>query len=344
MKKITLLLSAIVILMASCGDKNAYTITGSIEGEAYEGKAIYLQALDDNFENKINIDTAYVKDGKFKFTGLAESGPTLNFISYGKDDQNMTRFPLAIEPGNIKINIAEDMGSSFIKGTPMNDRLLSLLSGMGQTGRPDSEILYDEFVKDNMQNYIGVYFFVHIADDLSVEQKKELLAAIAPEYKENAKIKRIEKQLMRQQAQDATAVGNTFTDVKGKTPEGKDAALSDYAGKDKYVLVDFWASWCPPCREEMPKLVDLYSKYKNKGLEIVGISLDKDNEAWKNGITKLKITWPQISDLKHWDSDLSGAYGVNGIPHLLLIDKDGKIIERGLGAQEMGAKLAELLK
>jgi len=142
---------------------------------------------------------------------------------------------------------------------------------------------------------------------------------------------------------EATAVGKQFSDVKGFNLAGKEVKLSDYAGKGKVVLVDFWASWCGPCRQAMPDLVATYQKYKNKGLEIVGISLDNNKDAWAKATDNLKITWPQFSNLKGWDEDCAATYGVNGIPHTILIDKDGKITARGLGEDELNIKLEELL-
>lgn len=339
MKKITLFLFAIAILMVSCGDKNAYTITGTVSEKEYEGTAVYLQALGTDFESKVDIDSTSIENGKFKFSGLASDVPTINFLRFG--DKGF--LPLILEPGKIKISLGDKEDLPIIKGTPINETFFALITRVGADDSSDNPLVYN-YLKDNIQSQFGAYFFAQIADRLSYEQKKELFASIAPEFKNNVRIKRIEDELRAQEVEVATAVGNTFTDLKAKDPEGKEAALSDYAGKGKYVLVDFWASWCPPCREEMPKLVELYAKYKDKDFEIVGISLDKEGEAWKNGINKLNITWPQISDLKYWDSALSAAYGVNGIPHLLLIDKDGKIIERGLNANEMAAKLAELIK
>jgi peroxiredoxin len=141
-----------------------------------------------------------------------------------------------------------------------------------------------------------------------------------------------------------TAVGQVFTDFEMETPDGKSAKLSDYAGKGKVVLVDFWASWCGPCRSEMPRLIATYEKYKSKGFEIVGVSLDADRESWKNGIEQLGITWPQISDLKYWNSEGGKLYGVRSIPHTVLIDKDGTIVARGLQGVELQQSLDQLLE
>ena len=142
----------------------------------------------------------------------------------------------------------------------------------------------------------------------------------------------------------ATAVGQKFTDFEMQTPDGKPVKLSDYAGKGKVVLVDFWASWCGPCRREMPNLVEAYKQYKGKNFEIVGVSLDQDGEAWKKAIKDLGITWPQMSDLKYWDCEGARLYAVSSIPHTVLIDGEGTIIARGLHGEGLQEKLAETLK
>lgn len=142
----------------------------------------------------------------------------------------------------------------------------------------------------------------------------------------------------------ATAVGQKFTDFEMQTPEGKTVKLSDYVGKGKVVLVDFWASWCGPCRREMPNLVEAYAKYKNKNFEIVGVSLDQSADAWKEAIKKLNITWPQISDLKYWNCEGAQLYAVSSIPHTVLIDGEGTILARGLHGDELQEKIAEAVK
>jgi peroxiredoxin len=142
----------------------------------------------------------------------------------------------------------------------------------------------------------------------------------------------------------ATAVGQKFTDFEMQTPEGKTVKLSDYVGKGKVVLVDFWASWCGPCRREMPNLVEAYAKYKNKNFEIVGVSLDQSADAWKEAIKKLNITWPQMSDLKYWNCEGAQLYAVSSIPHTVLIDGEGTILARGLHGDELQEKIAEAVK
>ncbi|MDR2805779.1 MAG: TlpA family protein disulfide reductase, partial [Dysgonamonadaceae bacterium] len=119
---------------------------------------------------------------------------------------------------------------------------------------------------------------------------------------------------------------------------------SDYAGKGKYVLLDFWASWCPPCRREMPALVELYNTYKDKNFEIVGYSLDETADDWKKGIEELHITWPQLSDCVKWKSIPVQTYDIHGIPNTVLIDPQGIIIAKGLRGEKLAEKLQELLQ
>ena len=122
--------------------------------------------------------------------------------------------------------------------------------------------------------------------------------------------------------------------------EGKPIKLSSLKGK--YVLVDFWASWCGPCRQENPNNVRLYNQYKNKGFEIYGVSLDKDKEAWKKAISDDHLNWIHVSDLQQWNSPVVKMFDIEGIPFTLLLDKDGKIIAKGLRGRALELKLKEI--
>jgi len=137
--------------------------------------------------------------------------------------------------------------------------------------------------------------------------------------------------------------GEKFIDVSGFNLDGQRVSLSDYAGKGKVVLIDFWASWCGPCIRAMPELISIYNEYKDRGFEIVGISFDNNKESWKKATEDLNITWPQFSNLKGWAEDAGIPYGVQSIPNLVLIDKHGNIIERNLKGNALRAKLEELL-
>lgn len=138
--------------------------------------------------------------------------------------------------------------------------------------------------------------------------------------------------------------GTLFTDVEMADSTGAMRHLSEFVGKGKYVLVDFWASWCGPCRAEMPVVKAAYEKYHEKGFDIVGLSLDNDRKAWLGAIRRMGLSWHHLSDLKGWESVGAKAYGVNSIPATLLIGPDGRIVASGLRGEELEKKLAEIFR
>ncbi len=374
MNKISsLLFVAIVILMASCKEKptlKEYTLTGNL-ATASDSLLVYLQAMDENTGEFVSVDTTTVKNGTFVFKGLVSDSSSLRFISTEGISKPVL---IAIETGNINISF-DTAFVATVKGTPLNDKYqefankrseitkeLRALSKLGQeadkagTATPQLEkeldTKYDslyailnkevfDFTKANIKNTLGVYTLIERGVSFDATQLKELLPAVDPKMKTNVRIQKLEKRL---EALEATEIGKQFVDIKGTTPDGKELSLSQYAGKGKIVLVDFWASWCGPCRKEMPNVVEAYKKFKDKGFEIVGVSLDDDKAAWEKGIKDLNITWLQVSDLKGWKTELGAAYAVNSIPHMVLLDKDGKIIAKNLTGDQLLAKLAELLK
>ena len=196
-------------------------------------------------------------------------------------------------------------------------------------------------IAKNITNLVGVHLLKNNYYYLEVDELDPLMPQIPAEFANDEVIIKIKGNVEKMKA---TAVGQKFTDFEMATPDGKPVKLSDYVGKGKVVLIDFWASWCGPCRREMPNLVEAYAQYKNKGFEIVGVSLDQSGEAWKDAIEKLNITWPQMSDLKYWNSEGAQLYAVSSIPHTVLIDGEGTIIARGLHGEELQTKLAEVLK
>ncbi|MCB9282580.1 MAG: TlpA family protein disulfide reductase [Lewinellaceae bacterium] len=139
---------------------------------------------------------------------------------------------------------------------------------------------------------------------------------------------------------EAFVEGGTAPDFKQTTPDGKEFGLSDLRGK--VVLVDFWASWCGPCRRENPNVVKMYQKYKDQGFTVLSVSLDTDKTRWMNAIESDGLTWNHISDLKGWQNSVAQMYGVHSIPHTVLVDKEGKIIARNLRGATLEAKLAEI--
>lgn len=140
---------------------------------------------------------------------------------------------------------------------------------------------------------------------------------------------------------ESVAVGKKAPGITQLTPEGDPLSLSDLKGK--YVLIDFWASWCPPCRKESPELVATYTEFKDKNFEILGVSFDKNMEDWVAAIKKDNRNWKHISDLQHWSNGAGIVYGVRAIPQNVLVNPDGKIIARNLHGDQLKQKLSEIL-
>ena len=155
---------------------------------------------------------------------------------------------------------------------------------------------------------------------------------------------RTEEQKAADRAAKNAFIGQQFTDFEMADTLGNTHKLSEYVVDGHWLLVDFWASWCGPCRREMPNVVAAYEKFHAQGLEIVGVSLDGRKEPWVKAIATLNMPWTHLSDLKAWDSLVTKVYKINAIPDNLLIDPQGKIVARDLSGEELQAKLAEVFK
>ena len=178
--------------------------------------------------------------------------------------------------------------------------------------------------------------FGYYADAVDVSP---LYNALDKKIKASASGMKVKKML---DAYEATAIGKIAPDIKQQDTLGNAVSLSSFRGK--YVMVDFWASWCGPCRQENPNVVVAYNRFKNKNFTILGISLDQDKDAWQAAIAKDNLTWNHMSDLKQWQSEAVMTYGFEGIPFNVLIDPTGKIIASGLRGEDLGKKLEEVLK
>ena len=215
-------------------------------------------------------------------------------------------------------------------------------------------------LEENNNSLIPVAFVEHLPSVVSAadnwnkalgEQKLEEILAANPALADHPYVVDLKSRMAatdaqrRQNADRRQAfIGEKFRDLVESDPKGKSHKLSEYVGRGKWVLVDFWASWCGPCKAEMPNVTAAYRKYHRKGFEIVGLSFDQDKDAWVKAIKDWDMPWIHLSDLKYWESVAAGVYSVNGIPDNLLIDPQGTIVARGLRGGDLEAKLAEIFK
>ncbi|MCC8197281.1 MAG: AhpC/TSA family protein [Tannerellaceae bacterium] len=377
MKKI-LLLTATVMMTVSCSEKPGYEIKGTVTHPDLEGTYVYLEeyGLGSNGVHAGNrLDSALVQNGSFTFTGVQEE-PVLRTIRFDDYIVPPTRVPggqnmphastFILENGKLQITLDEQQ--SHAKGTPENDAYAALqaqilnlriqqsdLTGLMNSDDPaiaqqaedryetienDITALVKDYILKNTDKQTGGKLLYDFRYNLSEEERKEIIDRADATF---VAVPGVEKVVDHLTVLQKVAIGKEFTDFEMADTKGQLHPLSEYVGNGKVVLVDFWASWCPPCRRDMPLLVEAYRKYKGKGFEIVGISLDSNQAAWEKGIKDLNITWPQLSDLQGWKNAGAAIYGVNSIPHTVLIDKDGKIIDKYIHGADLDAKLATLL-
>jgi peroxiredoxin len=195
--------------------------------------------------------------------------------------------------------------------------------------------------------YMKSLLYAQVFEDS--EKAVVLMTKLQKDFPESSQAKNAEKIIASMERQATAAkiskslvVGNSFPDFKEKDLDGKPLSVSQYKGK--VLLVDFWATWCPPCRAELPNVLKTYATYHDKGFEIVGISLDNDEQTLRDFLKKNKMPWQQYFDGKGWESKLTGVYGVTAIPATYLLDTEGKIVGQGLRGEDLEAAVAKLVK
>ena len=358
-----------VFMFFLCGCKNnsnILRIKGKIDSD--NTTKIYHIIADLNNQPK-TLDTLDINQGIFELeTELNE--PSFHFLQIS--GQNGT-FPFIAESGTVKINLFKDsLGASKATGTISNDDFMRYknetkpyiesLNGIGNDLQQamilkDSLLVQDlqeqyQDVRDQIQNYelnflknspnslISILILERFVSNntLSKEESKTLYNMLSDRIKKTTSGKAV-KNLIDQP--EKAEVGNVAPPFEGPTPDGKKFALKNALGK--ITIIDFWASWCRPCRIENPNLVQLYQKNKDRGLNILGVSLDKDKEKWVKAIEDDGLIWNHVSNLKFWNDPIAKLYQVSAIPATFLLDDKGIIIARNLRGLALYNKVEELL-
>ena len=366
MKKLVFLASAFLLALAvSCSDGNVkYVISGT---GLEDGAAVQLV---DRITSE-PIDSAVVAGGVFEMKGKAPKDAFLALSSAA----SLWQFPLFNDGTPIEVNFADN---SLVAGSDLNTKvsdydtkasnlmygyaafmkeLMDLSEEEVQARMPEYRTWLEKLrdcyvgvVEENMDNLVPVAFIEEVRSLAGPEKFNELLSSGAAftkhPYVVDLKRKIDESEARQKEAEEKkqAVIGEKFLDLEEADPDGNPHKLSEFVGQGKWVLVDFWASWCGPCKGEMPNVVAAYKKYHDKGFDIVGLSFDREKEPWVEAITEWEMPWIHLSDLKYWKSVASDVYSVNSIPDNLLIDPEGTIVARGLRGEALEAKLAEIFQ
>lgn len=383
MKRILILLAVItVIISCNKAGENEYIISGTVKGIA-DGKTVVLEKQDEMgqfipmdtvkvkdgkfmmkgsakepeimliqveaIQGKVpfvlengDIDIIVDKDSlqKSKFSG------TFNNDVFSKFNDDLTKFQKELQKKLMAFqtaNMAKMKAAQEAKDTIVINKLMKEYQGMQKEGME----FYVKFAEGNPKALLSALIVDSMLNDPSVDvaRAKKIYASFSPELKNYKPGKSIQTKLNKigkpVTVAAAANVGNVAPDFTAPNPEGKSISLKQSLGK--VTIVDFWASWCKPCRAENPNVVALYAKYHAKGLNILSVSLDKEASAWKAAIAKDKLTWNHVSNLKEFEDPIALQYGINAIPTIFVLDAKGVIIAKDIRGEELNAKIASLL-
>ncbi|UYW02043.1 redoxin domain-containing protein [Flavobacterium agricola] len=372
MKKIFFFAGIAALLTACSEPKDQFTITGQTKG-FNDGTVVYLRTEGESSFNK--IDSTTIKNNSFVFKGT-QTNPNFGLIQIDSTTENMV--PFVLEKGKIAVVYDLESDDLFeVKGTKNNDLAASYLKNKQQnqlaieslfqenaeiiqkaqetndttllkTLQPKFMALYEkqnkadlDFITQNTDALYSLWVLEDGMDQLEIddEQSVQLFNGFSNEVKTSIRGTKINERLEKLKT---IAIGALAPDFSAPNTEGEVVALYDNLGK--VTIVDFWAAWCGPCRQENPNLVALYKQYKDKGLAIVGVSLDRSEAAWKKAIKDDKLDWVQVSNLQYFQDPVAQTYVINAIPASFVLDANGKIIAKNLRGKQLDDKIAELLK
>ncbi len=330
MRKI--LLIATVFALFSCTDSRP-SIEGKIEN--LSGK-IYLGYQEKKLP--VTMDSIEVVEGEFKFHHNNEFTGIMTLTQAGESKPFVTFMVDKAAPKIILSGDLDNRNEIKVDGSLTDATYREFLANGG--GSVAEKV---EFIKANPNSIAAAYLlYRNVAPYSTATELKEYKMILAPELHNSTYIQTLDKLI---ETMERVAVGNKFIDITLPDVNGDNVSLSSVLAENKYVLLDFWASWCPPCRAENPNVVKAFQKYNKKGFTVFGVSLDYPGQkaAWLKAIEKDQLTWTNVSDLKGWDCAPSAEYGVRSIPANFLIASDGTIVAHNIKEEELHQKLEELL-
>ncbi len=368
MKKFVLSALLLGTLIACNTSPDGFKLEGTLSGEMENGTQVFLKKTDE-VNQLIEVDTALLENGKFTFTG-SSAMPELHYLLVNSVRGNI---PVVIENGNIEVSAQKDsLAFAKIKGTLQNDLFADFLEesrSLAQKARSMSDemrnataiqdtasmaSLRDEyfelqeeaktfelkFAKENPEALISALIIEKVLTTKTLPENeiKDLYDSLSPNIKETVVGQRIKSKLDKLAS---TSIGTKAPNFSAPTPTGDELALNDVLGK--VTIVDFWAAWCKPCRAENPNVVQVYNKYHDKGLNILGVSLDRRAEDWTRAIEDDGLVWNHVSNVQYFD-EIAELYNVRAIPATFILDENGVIIAKDLRGIALENKISELLQ
>lgn len=331
-------LIALLVMMAltTCFSCKSFKINVNLDNST--DKTVYLERFEDGALTK--IDSVVAKDNTAVFkVKQSDNNDALHIMING------WRRPLVFFADNQDVTISGDYqkyNDITIKASESQEKLKKITDEV-DTLEDEQEIYYAvlDFVKQNIENPVGTYVMYRYKWALQLTDL-EYLSSLIPENMQSGYKTVITKYI---EGLYRTQPGQPFIDFKQTDVNGNVFVLSDMIGKSEAIIIDFWASWCPDCRKVNPDLVKIYNQFKDKGLDIVSVSLDTDEAKWKKAIADDNLSWPNhVSDLKGWGNEVAQMYMIAFIPQNLILDKNGVIIEKNLSTEKMEDLLSSMLK
>ncbi|MEJ8782158.1 MULTISPECIES: redoxin domain-containing protein [unclassified Butyricimonas] len=359
-------LCAIILLVMGCDQKKTYTISGTWENG--NGKVVYLKKETREKQFQI-IDSAVVKDNQFKMTGnipqfekyllalekneqeILLDGEPIKVVATqmtNKNGDKIDAYKMAIQGSHEQKVFEMARGLSMSKSMVGLGGMFAMVQVKDDSVKLDSTYKAVEMMKravderiknfvDSNSNSLAITYVIgdFIAREYPFEDVERYYNNLTPEVKAS-----YPGQLLKEKMTSLRSinVGGIAPDIDLMAPDGKHVKLSSLRGK--YVLLDFWASWCGPCLAEVPNVKAVYEQYKDKGFEIYGVSLDDKKDAWVNAIEKHDLPWIHVSSLKGWECPVAKIYNVTGIPKMYLLDKEGRIVAMDLRGEALKEKVA----
>jgi peroxiredoxin len=364
MKRIIVFMMFAVALLTISAQPGKYTITGTIEGS--ERMKMVLQK---NAGGKMaTLTEAIVKHGKFVMEGSMEF-PEMVFLT---SPNTKSRLSFYLENSNITITgKLNSLTDAEVKGSktqdenkelselifPVSKRYSEIAKEYQDASKSGDKALADEkmkqinllsremkkiqhqFVSDHPASFVSPVLLRSLAYEMSGSELESAISALDPAVIKSPIVTDLKARIA---VMKSVEIGKKAPDFTQNDPNGKPVTLSSLTGKN-YLLIDFWAAWCGPCRAENPNVVKVYNEFKDKGFDILGVSLDRTAADWTKAIADDKLTWTQVSDIQYWNNAAAKLYGVNSIPGNFLLDKNGVIIARNLRGEELYNKVKELV-